>query len=161
MVCAFTGHRPEQLSWGADERDARCAALKLQLGRMILRAFDAGCSTFLCGMARGCDMYFAEQVLLARETHAQMRLVAMIPCPSQPAMWPADERARYDALVAACDEVRVLEPSYSDGCMLRRNRAMVEAADVLITVFDGTPGGTAATVRYAGKLGCEIWPVWV
>ena len=90
-----------------------------------------------------------------------MRLVAMIPCPSQPAMWPADERARYDALVAACDEVRVLEPSYSDGCMLRRNRAMVEAADVLITVFDGTPGGTAATVRYAGKLGREIWPVWV
>ena len=63
MVCAFTGHRPERLPWGTDEGDLRCAALKTVL-RQQLRALAArGCTTFLCGMARGCDLYFAEAVL--------------------------------------------------------------------------------------------------
>lgn len=161
MVCAFTGHRPERLSWGGNEDDARCLALKQQLARLIGEACGAGCRTFVCGMARGCDLYFAEQVLQVRRMCAQIRLVAMIPCPSQPDMWPEREQARYRRLLAACDEVRVLEPAYSEGCMLRRNRAMVDAADILITVYDGSGGGTGATVRYAEKCGVTLWPVWV
>ncbi len=161
MVCAFTGHRPERLSWGEDETDARCRALKLRLAQLVREAYGAGCRTFLCGMARGSDTYFAEAALAARPSCPGMRLVAMIPCPSQPCLWPEAARARYDALCAACDEVCVLESSYSSGCMLRRNRAMVDAADILITVFDGAGGGTAATVRYANRRGVTIWPVWV
>lgn len=161
MVCAFTGHRPEHLSWGENEDDARCRALKLQLGRLVRKAYDAGCRTFLCGMARGSDTYFAEAVLYARVTQPQIRLVAMIPCPSQPDMWREAERARYQTLLAACDEVRVLERVYSEGCMLRRNRAMVDAAQILITVYDGSGGGTGATVRYAARRGVAVWPVWV
>lgn len=45
--------------------------------------------------------------------------------------------------------------------MLRRNRYMVEHADVLVTVFDGSPGGTAATVRYAEARGIRIVPLWL
>ena len=45
--------------------------------------------------------------------------------------------------------------------MLRRNYAMVQEAQLLISVFDGRPGGTASTVRYAEKQGVEILPVWM
>ena len=163
MTCAFTGHRPERLPWGADETDARCAALKTMLRRAVLRAYARGCRTFLCGMARGCDWYFASAVLALTDA-GQMpgaQLVAMVPCPSQPDAWPEPDRARYRALLGRCACVEVLEDSYTEGCMLRRNRAMVLRADLLITVFDGTPGGTAATVRFAKRHGVELLPLWM
>ena len=69
--------------------------------------------------------------------------------------------ARYRGLLERCDEVNVLEAVYTSGCMLRRNRAMVDAADVVLTVFDGSEGGTAATIRYAERRGVEIVSVWL
>ena len=66
MICAFTGHRPERLPWGQNEDDARCAALKTLLRRTVREVYDRGFHTFLCGMARGCDQYFAEAVLACR-----------------------------------------------------------------------------------------------
>ena len=92
MVCPFTGHRPERLPWGSDERDARCAALRTLIQRAVTQACADGFDAFLCGMARGCDMYFAEAVLAARETFPQIRLTAMIPCPTQPDAWRRGRR---------------------------------------------------------------------
>jgi hypothetical protein len=37
---------------------------------------------------------------------------------------------------------------------------MVDHAEILMTVFDGSPGGTAATVRYAQAKGRKIMPLW-
>lgn len=46
---------------------------------------------------------------------------------------------------------------YYDGCMLDRNHRLVEAAGSLLAVYNGERrGGTAATVRYAQKLGRRI-----
>ena len=161
MVCAFTGHRPQRLPWGQREEDPRCRALKTLLYSAVLQASAQGCETFLCGMALGCDTYFAETVLRRKEQDPSLRLVAMLPCPEQARRWPEQDRRRYEALLAQCDRVRVLEPCYSEGCMLRRNRAMVDEAQLLISVFDGQPGGTASTVRYARERGVGILPVWV
>ena len=162
MICAFTGHRPERLPWGQNEDDARCAALKTLLRRTVREVYDRGFHTFLCGMARGCDQYFAEAVLAARADGAQnARLCARVPCPSQPDGWDAASRTRYWALLAACDRVEVLEDHYSPGCMLRRNHEMLRRAQLLISVYDGTPSGTAATVRRAEQQGIEVLPLWM
>ena len=161
MVCAFTGHRPEHLPWKTDEADPRCLALKTVLRQQVRALYERDCRTFLCGMARGCDLYFAEAVLDLQDAGADAKLIAMLPCPSQAARWDARTLERYRQILARCDEVRVLEAEYSPGCMLRRNRAMVDAADVLLTVFDGSEGGTAATIRYAKRRGMEIVPVWL
>lgn len=161
MVCAFTGHRTHRLPWGSRESDPRCEALKILLGRKLLEAVELGCTTFLCGMARGCDTYFAEAVMELRAQRPELRLVAMLPCADQADRWPADDRDRHRLLCDCCDEVVVLEPRYSDGCMLRRNRAMVDRADLMITVFDGCRGGTASTVAYAKRRGLRLLPVWV
>ena len=162
MICAFTGHRPERLPWGQNEDDARCAALKTLLRRTVREVYDRGFHTFLCGMARGCDQYFAEAVLAARADGAQnARLCALVPYPSQPDGWDAASRTRYWALLAACDQVEVLEEHYSPGCMLRRNHEMLRRAQLLISVYDGTPSGTAATVRRAEQQGIEVLPLWM
>ena len=75
--------------------------------------------------------------------------------------WDEASVARYWALLAACDQLEVLEDHYSPGCMLRRNREMLRRAQLLISVFDGTPGGTAATVRLAEELGITVLPLWM
>lgn len=160
MICAFTGHRPEKLPWGGDESDPRCAALKILLRQRVAALAGEGSAVFLCGMARGCDFYFAEAVLaLARECPG-VALEAWIPCPSQDSRWPRQDRLRRGALLEGCSAVRMVEPGYSSGCMLRRNRAMVDAAEGILTVWDGTPGGTAATVRYALEKGKWVESLW-
>ena len=147
---------------GRNEDDLRCAALKTLLRRTVREVYDRGFHTFLCGMARGCDQYFAEAVLAARADGAQdAQLCALVPCPSQPDGWDEASVARYWALLAACDQLEVLEDHYSPGCMLRRNREMLRRAQLLISVYDGTPGGTAATVRLAEELGITVLPLWM
>ena len=158
MICAFTGHRPERLPWGLNEDDMRCAALKTLLRRTVQEVYDRGFHSFLCGMARGCDQYFAEAVLACRAagTAPEAALTAMVPCPSQKDGWTADEQARYDALLTACSAVEVLEPVYTPGCMLRRNRYLVDRASLLLAVYDGIPkGGTMSTLAYALRQGVE------
>jgi len=161
MICAFTGHRPQRLPWGGREEDPRCHALKQLLRGAINRVAEHGCRHFLCGMALGCDTYFAEAVLEKKAQLPELCLEAVLPCPEQADRWHADDRRRYSRLLAQCDRVTVLEEQYSDGCMLRRNQAMVDRADVLITVYDGTGGGTGSTVQYAERRGVEILPLWL
>lgn len=55
------------------------------------------------------------------------------------------------------NSVEYVSREYYNGCMLDRNRRLVEAAGTLLAIYNGERrGGTAATVRYARKLGREI-----
>lgn len=159
LTCAFSGHRPEKLPWGEDESDPRCRALKIQMERALRTLCREGCTRFLCGMARGTDLYYLEALERLR-AEFPLTVEAVVPCPSQSEAWPKEQQLRYLQALGRCDRTTVLEERYSEGCMLRRNRYMVERADVLLTVFDGSPGGTAATVRYARARGLRIVALW-
>ncbi len=160
MICAFTGHRPEKLPWGRMEEDPRCTALKVRLWEQINGMIASGADTFFCGMARGCDFYFAEAVAAQRLQNPGIRLVAWLPCPEQASRWSQADQYRYDALLAGCDRIITTASCYAPGCMLRRNRAMVDAADVLLSVWDGGSGGTASTVAYARWRGKPVIALW-
>ena len=71
--CAFTGHRPGKLPWGEDESDLRCIALKAKLRAAVESAIHEGMEHFICGMAEGCDLYFAETVLALKSTYRTSR----------------------------------------------------------------------------------------
>lgn len=159
LVCAVSGHRPEKLPWGYDETDPRCMALKREMYDLLLQLVRGGCRSFLCGMARGVDLYFLEILLELRQEYP-LTIEAAVPCPSQAAAWREDQRDRYEKGLRACDCVTVLEAEYTQGCMLRRNRYMVDKADLLLTVYDGSSGGTAATIEYARERGVTILPLW-
>lgn len=90
-TCCFTGHRPDKLPWGTDERDPRCTRLKERLGQALERAYQSGCRHFICGMARGADLYFAEAVLALRACFPQVTLEGARPCESQADRWPREE----------------------------------------------------------------------
>lgn len=155
-ACCFTGHRPGKLPWGYDEEAEGCLALKRRIADAAETAYEEGYRHFLCGMALGCDLYFCECVLALRARYPDVTVEAAIPCPSQAAAWPAKQRARYAALVAACDFETMVSQQYTASCMQRRDRYMVDHASLLIAAFDGTPGGTRYTVEYALRRGIQV-----
>jgi uncharacterized phage-like protein YoqJ len=155
-TCCFTGHRPEKLPWGDDGRDPRCLALKNRILREVGGLYRRGYQNFVCGMARGCDLYFAEAVLALRETYPTLTLEAALPYPGQADRWPEQDRLRWQELLARCDQETVVCPGYTRHCMHLRDRYMVERSSAVLAVFDGTPGGTRYTLNYAMDRQLEV-----
>lgn len=162
-TCCFTGHRPDKLPWRYNETDPGCLGLKSMIADVLASLYDAGFRHFICGMAIGADMYFGEAVVALRSEHPDVTLEAAIPFDGQERKWPRKDRLRYARLSEECDERTVLRREYASGCMLARNRYMVDRSSVLIAVYDGRPGGTQYTIRYAAaqKLGVIQLPVLV
>jgi len=148
-TCTFTGHRSGKLPWGYNEYDPRCLELKQRIYDTAEAVFESGFRRFICGMAEGCDIYFCEALLRLRALHPEIRIQAAIPFPGQADQWPKAQRERYERLTAACDEKVIISPEYTPGCMMKRNRYMVDNADLIIACYDGKSGGTLNTLRYA------------
>lgn len=152
--CCFTGHRPDKLPWGTDEHDPRCLVCKEKIRQALEWAYAQGVRHFIGGMARGADLYFAEEVLKLREKYPEITLECARPCESQANRWPEKEKLRYQEILNHCDIETLVQYSYDRGCMMRRNRYMVDHSGWLIAVYDGVPkGGTAQTLAYALKRG--------
>lgn len=150
-TCCFTGHRPQKLPWKMDEAAPACRAFLIDLRTQLVRLIGIGYTHFLSGMAQGADILFAETVLSLKESFPAVTLEAAVPHPGQTDGWPADQRARYESTLAACDTVTVVSAAYSPDCMMKRNRYMVDRAGVVLAFCRSETGGTAATVRYARK----------
>ena len=155
-TCCFTGHRPDKLPWRDDEKDPRCVALKERLTAAVEEAYDKGMRPFICGMARGADFYFCEAVLSLRERRPGVTVEAALPCEEQAARWKERDRNRYFSLVAQCDYETMVQHHYDKGCMLRRDRYMVDRSAMIIAVYGGVLGGTMYTLAYAMKKGLEV-----
>ena len=155
-TCCFTGHRPDKLPWRDDEKDPRCVALKERLTAAVEEAYDKGMRHFICGMARGADFYFCEAVLALRERRPGVTVEAALPCEEQAARWKERDRNRYFRLVAQCDYETMVQHHYDKGCMLRRDRYMVDRSSMIIAVYGGVLGGTMYTLAYAMKKGLEV-----
>ena len=156
ITCCFTGHRPSKLPWGEREEDGRCLALKERLRLEVERAYEDGYRHFICGMARGADLYFCEAVLRLREERPGVTVEAALPCAGQSARWPEASRTRHAALVDRCDIETVVQHTYDRGCMQRRDRYMVDRSHRIIAVFNGQSGGTQYTLGYAMGRGLEV-----
>ena len=155
-TCCFTGHREGKLPWRSDETDARCVRLKQCIADAVEAVYRGGIRHYICGMATGCDTYFAEAVLALRDAHPDVTLEAAIPCEGQSARWSAAQRRTYDRLLEQCDYYTVIQRDYTPECMLRRNRYMIDASSVLIAAYNGSPGGTRSTLLYAMRQGLQI-----
>ncbi len=155
-TCSFTGHRPVKLPWGENENDPRCAALKQELGRVLEAVYGRGFRHFLCGMAQGSDLMFGKAVLSLRQRYPDVKLEAAVPYPGQADEWDEAQRERYRNLLERCEIETVVQHGYTQVCMHRRNRYMVERSSLLIAVYDGSPGGTGYTIVQAMRKGLEL-----
>lgn len=150
MRISFTGHRPEKLPYYGED-DPMCLDLKNRLAEEIEKLIESGADEFYNGMARGVDIWCAEAVLKLKSKYPQIKLYAVIPCPEQDVKWREADRIRYREVLGKCEKTYTACDHYDRGCMRKRDYMLVEFADIVVAVFDGSPGGTKITVDYAQK----------
>lgn len=141
IACCFTGHRVISTEMQK--------TLTARLDALLECMYQKGYRDFISGAALGFDTLAAERVLTLKAVHSDVRLVLAIPCATQSGKWSAADCGRYERLVYAADDVRVLSGSYYEGCMHVRNRFMVDNSSFCICYLEHMRGGTMATVAYA------------
>ncbi|MBQ9346508.1 MAG: DUF1273 family protein [Oscillibacter sp.] len=119
---------------------------------------EAGFTDFLSGMALGVDQWAAASVLELRENNPVIKLHCILPCKAQADGWTASERDAYRTILNEADSVVYVNREKIRDCMLVRNRFMIDHASLVLAVYNGEKrGGTASTVRYARKVGRDVW----
>ena len=107
-------------------------------------------------MAMGFDIIAAESVLLLKRAGRNVRLVCVLPFEGQGDGFSEPWHSRYNKIIENADEIVVMSKEYYKGCYFKRNAFLVDNSDYVITWYDGKPGGTASTLKYAKKKGRRI-----
>ena len=148
MVCCFTGHR----KISAEDM----FAISEFLDRAIDKFIDIGVNVFRAGGAIGFDMIAALKVLEKRRSGKDIKLELYLPCRSQADKWDRVNRETYDYILAMADKIIYVNENYTRGCMLERNRRMVEGSNICIGFCQTDKGGSAYTIDYAKKQGLRV-----
>lgn len=150
MIICGTGHRPPKLGgYGEDVFD--------RLVRLCGEALDEYHPRIvISGMALGFDQALATAALSRKIT-----LVAAVPFEGQERVWPQESQARYNALMADLSLVMIVSTGgYTPAKMQVRNEWMVAQSDLVLALWNGTPGGTANCIQYATSRGKRIVNLW-
>ena len=145
-ICAFTGHRTLSVK------------IDYSLLKQIIRGYiENGYEVFLNGMARGFDLIAAQAVCELKSDYPHIKLIACVPCPEQSSTFSAEDKKKYEEIIKKCDEVILLYDHYFKGCMLARNRFLVDNCSLIIAYIRRNSGGTYYTVKYAAEKGIKVY----
>ena len=71
--------------------------------------------------------------------------------------WNNEQKKRYRNLLKQLDGIRCKYEEYNGAeCILERNNYMVDNSSKIIALFNGLPGGTKKTIKYAKQQGLDI-----
>ena len=152
MSVAFTGYRPQKLSFGNDLEHPDAIRLRANLRTEYKRLMERGFTQFLTGGALGCDMMAAEVILELKAEYPRSAKIShwlCMPCFDYTAKWSEEDKERLIKIKEKSFSFYVSDSPYFNGCMQKRNRYMIDTSRVLIAVYDGQSGGTRNTVEYA------------
>lgn len=147
-TCCFTGHR--QIP--SDRLSAVVGALR----DAVCALYDEGYRHFIAGGALGFDTYAARAVLILKRERPDMTLSLFLPCLDQADAWSEKDKAEYERIKSEADEVLTLADRYFDGCMQKRNQAMVDASSACIAYVTRPRSGAGQTVRMAERAGLTV-----
>lgn len=142
-ICCFTGHRE------INERDAEL--LSTVVDNAIEKLITCGVKVFRAGGALGFDTVVALKVLEKKKKYPFIKLHLYLPCPEQADSWSEENRRIYSQILNSTDKVVYASQTYRRGCMLLRDRMLVDGSDFCIAYCKKKTGGTAYTLDYAQK----------
>ena len=131
--CCFTGHRPEKLHIPE-------YAVKERLGQAIDIAIDRGKTVFICGMARGVDLWAGQAVAERRKENPLVRLICATPFTGFERSWAPHWQELYHEIARNADYKVAISSSYSSACFQRRNVWMVDHSGLVIAAYNGEAG---------------------
>jgi uncharacterized phage-like protein YoqJ len=140
MRIAGTGHRPNKLGGYTEQAFNRLV--------QILKKWLADhpeVDEVVTGMALGFDQALAQAAL-----ELGISYIAAVPFQGQESVWKDSDKERYFGLLKKAKKiVYVGTPGYSNAKMHARNHWMVDNCDEILTMHDGSKGGTFACLAYA------------
>ena len=148
LTVCFTGHRQIPCE------DA--AKLPMLLEVVLIDLIERGATTFRAGGAIGFDTVAALKVLGLRSRYPHIRLELILPCRNQTERWGDADVSTYQYIIEQADSHRFLFDTYFEGCMLERDRRLVEGSDVCVAFCNRSRSGTAATMTLALRGGLEV-----
>ena len=148
LIVCFTGHR--RIGYGA--------AMKIPslLDKVLTELCERGATVFRAGGAIGFDTVAALKVLELKERYPHIRLELILPCRNQTEYWEGTAVRTYQYILKRADSHLFLFDTYFDGCMLERDRRLVDGADVCVAYCNRSRGGTAYTFTQALRAGLEV-----
>lgn len=151
MIIAGTGHRPDKLGPNGYTDDTFSALIRL--ARDWLHEHRP--TKVISGMALGWDQALAHAALEER-----IYLIAAIPFEGQERRWPTRSQDAYNQLLDQVDETHIVHPYPGAIGLHRRNEWMVDRADMMLALWDGSWGGTFNCLRYAEKKRVQVENLW-
>lgn len=147
-TCCFTGHRQIPVE--------RQLEIVKRLEGEIFSLYQRGVRYYGAGGVRGFDTLASQTVLHLRKSCPGMKLILVLPCLTQTKGWPAADMLEYERIKGLADKVVYTSQEYTNGCMLKRNRHLVDYSSVCVCYLTKDSGGTAYTVRYAKGQGLDV-----
>lgn len=144
-TCCFTGHR----SINQEHQDKLAILLDNLLDKLIAH----GVTQFRAGGAIGFDTIAALKIIEKKKKYPHIKLHLILPCKNQAERWNDLCRATYKYTLDMADSVTYVSEMYVSGCMLKRNRCLVDGSQFCIAYCLSEGGGTAYTLNYAKEHG--------
>ena len=149
MIVAGTGHRPEKLGG----HDGAIFMRLVTLARDRLR--EMWPEKVISGMALGWD-----QALATAALDLHIPLIAAVPFDGFGQKWPVASQYRCASMLAVATEVHTVSEIACTAALQQRNEWMVDRADLMLALWDGSWGGTFNCLRYAEKLVRPVENLW-
>jgi len=149
----ITGHRPQKLGGFNPKNALNIKVYEALEAKMVNAVSKFDNVVFRIGMAIGVDQMAAH--ICVKHGFA---FDAYVPCEGQESRWPKHVQDEYRKLLTHARNVYVTHDGPYPGAwvMQKRNEQMVDGTDYLLSVYDGTAGGTANCVKYAQEQGVTI-----
>lgn len=147
-VCCFTGHRNIKY----EDTDILPGIFENSIETLIA----SGVSIFRSGGAVGFDIFAALKIIEKKKEHSDLRLHLYLPCKNQTEKWGTRDKQAYSYVLNHADKIFYTAEYYTDGCMLYRNRRLVEGSDFCVAYCRQESGGTAYTLNYAKEQNLNI-----
>lgn len=148
LECCFTGHReisPRHLN-----------SMAKALDETVEKLIANGVTHFRAGGALGFDTVAALKILEKKRKYPFISLDLYLPCRDQAARWSEYDKDVYSFVLKNADSVTYTSEMYHRGCMLLRNRRMVDGTDFCVSYCRKISGGTAYTVNFAREKGISV-----
>ena len=149
-TACFTGHRIMKMASGE---------VRSRLSELLDMLIAKGVIYYGCGGALGFDTLAAEVVIEKKRVNPKVKLILVLPCQNQDAKWLPEQRARYSYIKTQADKIVYTSDTYYDGCMLKRNRHLVNNSGICVSLLERNSGGTYYTVRYAMENNLKIYNI--
>ncbi|MCD7847007.1 MAG: DUF1273 domain-containing protein [Oscillospiraceae bacterium] len=155
-TACFTGHRPEKIPFNDDELKMRM--LMSMFIQRIYDAIDDGYRTFICGMARGVDIWGGRAIYALKHSRPELNLkmIGISPYRKELDKLHGADIYEYGTVWEGCDQMFYLSEDYSPACYHVRNRLMVRNSNRVIGVVSDYKSGTGNTIKEAKRQGLEL-----